>query len=44
MEEKDLSKPLIVSYNSPDEVPPELDPNAKQTYNNIHKFFIIDII
>jgi hypothetical protein len=35
MEEQDLSKPLIVSYNSPDEVPPELDPNTKQTYNNM---------
>jgi len=32
---QDLSKPLIVSYNSPDEVPPELDPNAKQTYINM---------
>ena len=25
----------IKSYNSPDEVPPELDPNIKQTYINM---------
>jgi hypothetical protein len=29
------NKPIITSYNSPDEVPEELDPNAKETYKNI---------
>jgi hypothetical protein len=25
-------EPVVKCYNSPDEVPPELDPNAKETY------------
>ena len=28
-------KTVLTSYNSPDEVPPDLDPNAKETYKNI---------
>ena len=27
------NQPVITSYNSPNEVPAELDPNAIQTYN-----------
>ena len=29
------NKPVIVSYNSPDEVPKELYPNAQETYKNM---------
>ena len=29
------NKPTITSYNSPDEVPEELDPNAKETFKNM---------
>ena len=28
-------EPIVKCYNSPDEVPPELDPNAKQTHLNM---------
>ena len=48
------NKPTITSYNSPDEVPEELDPNAKETFKNMvrqnrnqllkdtDKYFLID--
>ena len=29
------NQPVITSYNSPNEVPEELDPNAIETYKNM---------
>jgi len=33
--EEEERKPMIISYNSPDEVPPEFDPNLKETAKNM---------
>ncbi len=31
----DKNKPIVTSYNSPDEVPEDLDPNAKETHKKM---------